>query len=35
LRSAYYPLLLDTAINSLGGKVYNTTICAASFAARR
>ena len=30
-----YPLLLDTAINSMGGKVYNATICAASFTARR
>jgi hypothetical protein len=26
-----YPLLLDTAINSTGGKVYNATICAYSF----
>ncbi|MFL5732792.1 MAG: hypothetical protein ACJ78Q_06285, partial [Chloroflexia bacterium] len=29
--SPTYPLLLDTAINSLGGKVYNATICAANF----
>jgi hypothetical protein len=26
-----YPLLLDTAINSTGGKVYNATICASTF----
>ena len=29
-----YPLLLDTAINSLGGKVYNAYICAVNSAKR-
>ena len=34
LAAPTYPLLLDTSINSTGGKVYNAYICSAGTAKR-